>query len=591
LITTHTLPEEAFAALASGGGDAVVVQELCAAQHSKQIMLLHAIAEAARDADPASSAVAAFAAAYELLATIQTTDRVAVTWLLSLPHFSAWAHDCLLHLDEGLVPDFGYLAAAATSAAIRCGARFMLDVPVRDGRALLPGLGSLVVTGRDSWLRLYGDGERLHADAFADVPYAVLTPDDGSVEELPYWRGIPLVRAVAEGQAWDVLLETADRYLDRYALPMCTALTADQAAVWRRDIQSAWQLLVRHHGWAYGPVREGVSVVVPLVPRSDDDLESATTPSAFGAVAVSRPPSPAIMAETLVHEFQHLKLCALLDMVSLIEHGDERVYAPWRQDPRPASGLLQGIYAHVGVARFWSAQRHVETEPDGILRAEVMYERWRSTIEPVTSTLLEAGCLTEAGFRFVEMLRDQGRILQSEPVPDQAMEIAREVALDHALTWRLRHTAIDVTELAELAAAYRRGEPLRAQALPRTWIAADTRKADSTVRSRLLSMRYLDPGRFRDLCAAGVPGLSDADALLIQGNPAGAAREYGEMIVAATDAQPDAWIGLALATSGLAGMSAQQAFTTRLPLMFDVHAYLRDQGLSADPLELAAWFT
>jgi hypothetical protein len=104
-------------------------------------------------------------------------------------------------------------------------------------------------------------------------------------------------------------------------------------------------------------------------------------------------------------------------------------------------------------------------------------------------------------------------------------------------------------------------------------------------------MRYLDPGRFRELCATGVPGLSDADALLIQGNQAEAAREYRETIATATDEQPDAWIGLALATSGLTGMSAQQAFTTRLPLMFDVHAYLRDQGLSADPLDLAAWFT
>jgi hypothetical protein len=32
------------------------------------------------------------------------------------------------------------------------------------------------------------------------------------------------------------------------------------------------------------------------------------------------------------------------------------------------------------------------------------------------------------------------------------------------------------------------------------------------------------------------------------------------------------------------------AFTTRLPFMFDVHGYLRDEGLSADPLDLAAWF-
>ena len=582
MITTHRLSEEAFKALASGGGDAFVVRDLSAAQHSKQIMLLLAVVEAA---DPGLPAVAVFGAAYELLATVQATDPGAVTWLLSLPHFSAWAHDCLLRLDQGQVPDFGYLATAAVSAAIRSGVQFELDVPVRDGHVLLPGLGRLSVSGRSSWLRLSGDGQQLHGDVLT-VPYAVLTPDDGSSGSVPYWRGTALARAMADGQTWNVLLETADRYLDRYALPMSAELRAEEAAAWRQNIQSAWQLLVRSHGWASGPIGDGVSVIVPLIPRSDNDLESATTPSAFGAIAASRPPSPVIMAETLVHEFQHLKLCALMDMVPLIiGHCDERVYAAWRQDPRPASGLLQGVYAHIGVARFWNAQRQVETEPDSILRAQVMYERWRRTIEPATSLLLEAGCLTEAGSRFVEMLRDEGRALESEPVPAEATDIAGEVALDHALTWQLRHTAIDAAGLARLAAAYQRGEPLLT--LPGTRIEADTRKADPAVRSRLLSMRYLDPVRFRELCAAGVPGLSDADALLIQGNAAEAAREYRETIVVAADAQPDAWIGLALAMSRLA---EAPALTARLPFMFDVHACLRGQGMNADPLDLAAWF-
>jgi HEXXH motif-containing protein len=585
LVATHQLSGEAFKALAGGGGDVAVVQSLCAAQHSKQIMLLHAAAAAARDVNTGSPAVVAFKAAYELLASIQTTNPDAITWLISLPHFSAWAHDCLLRVDQGRVPDFGYLATAAASVAIRSGAGFELDVPACGGQVLLPGLGRLSVSDQDSWLRLRGDGQHLCAGVLANVPYTVLLPDDGTFEPAPYWQGTVRARAMTDGQAWDVLLETADHYLDRYALPMSAELGAEQAAAWRQDIRSAWQLLVRSHDWAAGPIRGGVSVIVPLIPRSDTALDSATTPSAFGAIAASRSPSAVIMAETLVHEFQHLKLCALMDMVPLIEHCDERVYAPWRQDPRPASGLLQGVYAHLGVTRFWDAQRQVETEPDGILRAQVMYERWRRTIEPATSTLLEAGCLTEAGSRFVEMLRDQGRIVPSEPVSAEAMDIAEEVALDHALTWQLRHTAIDPAGLADLVATYRRGEALRA--LPRTWIETDTRKADPAVRSRLLSMRYLDPGRFRELCAAGVPGLSDADALLIQGNAAEAAREYREVIVVATDAQPDAWIGLALAMSRLA---EAPALTARLPFLFDVHTYLRDQGASADPLDLAGWF-
>ena len=49
-------------------------------------------------------------------------------------------------------------------------------------------------------------------------------------------------------------------------------------------------------------------------------------------------------------------------MIPLMKPCNERVYAPWRPEPRPVVGLLQGVYAHLGIARFWGAQWHVETE-------------------------------------------------------------------------------------------------------------------------------------------------------------------------------------------------------------------------------------
>jgi hypothetical protein len=35
---------------------------------------------------------------------------------------------------------------------------------------------------------------------------------------------------------------------------------------------------------------------------------------------------------------------------------------------------------------------------------------------------------------------------------------------------------------------------------------------------------------------------------------------------------------------------ARHAFAARLPLVFDVHAFLRGQGVTSDPLDLATWF-
>src|SRR5207244_2181165 len=110
-----------------------------------------------------------------------------------------------------------------------------------------------------------------------------------------------------------------------------TALTEADVAHWRQLIKSAWELLVGHHQWVAGPIARGVPAIVPLVPRTD--LDSATSPAAFGAIATSVPPSVESMAETLVHEFQHTKLCGLMDMLPLIEPSGERGYAPWREDP------------------------------------------------------------------------------------------------------------------------------------------------------------------------------------------------------------------------------------------------------------------
>ncbi len=587
MITTHSLSADAFTQLADGAGDRVVVGQLHEAQLSKHRMLLHVVAADARAIDPPSRATAAFRAGYQLLEAAEAADPAAVARLLGLPHIGSWAHECLACLDNGSTPDFAYLATVAVAAGARLGIPFEIDVPVRDGRVPLPGLGCLEVAGQGGWVTLVSDGERLRAGEHVDVACAALVPDDGSGQAVPHWRGAPLVRAAADGQVWEVLLETADRYLDRYTLPMLTAMTPALVTSWRRLIQAAWELLVRHHEWAAGPVAEGVSVIVPLVSRTD--LDSAASPAAFGAIATSLPPSPVSMAETLIHEFQHIKLCGLIDMRPLIQPGAERGYAPWREDPRPMSGILQGVYAFTGIVRFWDVQRRLEAEPEGILRASVLYERWRMAIELVTGTLLGSGALTADGIRFVTVLRERGQRGDPEPVPPEAIEIASDVALDNWLSWQLRHTALDSAHVAELAAAYQRGEPLGDRALPDTWIKDDIREIDSAVaRSRLLNLRYQDPRRYRRLSGTDVAGLSEADALLVGGDASAAAAAYREGLTAGPD--PAAWIGLALAVHRLPASPARPVLARQLPLLSEVHACLAEQRVHADPLDLAAWF-
>jgi hypothetical protein len=297
------------------------------------------------------------------------------------------------------------------------------------------------------------------------------------------------------------------------------------------------------------------------------------------------------MAETLVHVFQHTKLCGLMDMLPLLEPSAERGYAPWREDPRPLGGILQGAYAFAGIVRFWDVQRALKTEPDDILRASVLYDRWRQAIELTTTALLGTGLLTSAGVEFVATLRDRGRCRASDTVSAEATEIAREVALDNWLTWQLRHTVLDATAVTVLAAAYQRGEPSGGLTMPAARFDDDIRKVDSIDRSRLLNMRFQEPRRYRQASAGAIAEFGPADALLIGGEAGEAGKAvtaYREQLAAGPD--PAAWIGLALAVSRLPAMALPSIFTDRLPLLFELHACLADQGIRADPLELAAWF-
>lgn len=587
MISTYQLPEEVFAELADGGGGPATIRFLREAQRSKHLMLLYALAEAADGSGCPSASLAAFRAGYALLSRIQSADPDAMAWLLGLPHLGGWAHDCLIRLEQGSPPDLANFACIAAAASLRAGIGFELRLPVRNGRVLLPGLGYLRVDGQSSWVPLCSDGQWVTVGEDLKVAREHLVPDDGSGHDSGPWHGTPLVRAIADGIQWEILLETADPYLDRYTLPMSEDLSAGEIERWRERIQVAWAMLVRHHNWAAGPIAAGVSVIVPLTPLQVTDLVSATTPAAFGAIATSWPPDPATMAETLVHESQHGKLCGLTDLLPLVEPGGDAVYAPWRQDPRPAGGLLQGVYAHLGITRFWQAQRDVETSPDDILRAHVQFARWRTTIGIVTGTLLRTGCLTPAGVRFVDAIRRQGQRLESDLVPGEAQAIADEAALDHWLTWQIRHTAVDSLSVADLASAFLRGESFAALAPPRTWIAEDTRKIGLTVRSRLLNMRYLAPARYRELCDDGASPLNAADQLLLRGNGEAAVQAYRAAIVASADPQLEAWVGLGLALHQLPSDFRRQAVATHLALMFEVHASL---GGSVDPLDIAAWF-
>jgi HEXXH motif-containing protein len=428
----HSLSAEQFAALARGGGGQDAIGQLVAGQRSKHLILLSKVAELARRGDYRDDALGV--AGYQLLGQVQRRDPAAAAEVIGYPSVGAWA----LHVirssqartesaptDPASAADAALpgvrpsgLAAIAATAAIRAGLDAEIEVPVLGAGVLLPSLGTAEAVG----------GTAVVAAKEAEVRSGNLRVRVRPGE--PGWREL---RRATVGPL-SVLVDDLDPF--RMPAPdgeLAERLTPSQVAEFRAALRAAWPML------SPASAAEIAAIVRVIVPYQGPTSGSASTssPQVFGTVAMSRPPDRYTCAETLVHETQHLKLCALLDLVSLTRPDDgQRYYAPWRPDPRPASGLLQGAYAFLGISGFWREQRQAAPEPEVRQRAHAEFARWRDGAAAVAVTLLRSGQLTGSGETFVETMASVLDEWLRESVPADALEVARRKSERHQVQWQ-----------------------------------------------------------------------------------------------------------------------------------------------------------
>lgn len=394
------LREEDFAGLAAGFGSAEAVGVLRRNQAALQKDLLALIARQGPQQDRR------FTEAWDLLASLSGSAPSAVAAVLAHPYTRAWAVQLLLELrrETARPVDVHHLEALAASAAVHAGLGRRVPVPVRDGTAPLPGFGALAA----------GTGERVWCET-------------GAVRELDLIQ--PLRRVDAAGLR--IAIEDTDPYRGCHGHP-AERLTAAEADEWARALPAALAYVDEHLPALAPGLRAGLSTVMPMRRPADGSQRSAAARHAFGAVGLALPAEPELLALLLVHEFQHVKLGALLDIAELFDVADTepRHYAPWRPDPRPLEGLLQGTYAHVAVVEFWRVRR---TQLSGEARtaAEAQFARWRMHTVEAVEQLLKSGSLTPLGERLAEGM---GRTLDgwlAEPVAPAALAEARRAAQRH----------------------------------------------------------------------------------------------------------------------------------------------------------------
>jgi hypothetical protein len=404
-------------------------------------------------------------------------------------------------------------------------------------------------------------------------------PDEAGVGHLAgvAHRESRRLRASHAGLVIDVRLEDADPLRSRLGLTPTGRLAGGEVEHWQTCLTEAWRLLVDRHRPAAEVLAAVLRVIVPVEPDPAARGISATSVDAFGAVAMSAPEDAVELAVGLLHETQHSLLNAVYYLFDLPVDPAVLGYSPWRDDPRPVSGILHGAYAYLAVTRFWRTEASVPSRSVGGAVAAFEFARWRAAVAGTADELL-AGGLTAAGARFVGALRDEVGPWLDEPVPPPDLaRLATGANVDHRTRWRLRNLRVDPAVARTLADLWRRGLPAPPELAPSRVVPAPRRALENNDRLAL-THRVL-----REVLGGLRPGgaATAGDAAYLRGDYGAAADAYRRRIV--HDAGDDAaWAGLAL-------VSPQEGLRRRPEVVVALY-----RAMSAEkpaPEALATWIS
>jgi len=437
----HVLGSTEFRALAAGFGGADAVGQLAEAQRSLLRGLLGAVYQAAIGSHALPDPVKAdLRNTWSVLTTLDRQNPEALAAVLRHPYLRVWAVRCLNQLEAAaagigdddetgdgrpLAASLGHLGAAAAAAAVRAKAGAAVTVPVMDSAVHLPALGRLVLgTDEAAWpdedepgtatvnvisnaviIRVGGDCWTLDpADMLAAAPCAVAGAGNTRSAD---WQPVRVVRV----PGISVLLDDIDPYRDCHGWQVTRRLSAAEFARWQHDFEEAWQEIRCHHTGYAMALATGLTTLTPLDHAQPDRAVSAAARHAFGAIAAARPAEPGTLALLLIHEFQHVKLGAILDLYDLYDPADDRYFhapweddhffhAPWRDDKHVLESLLQGAYAHLAVTDVWRARQRTASGPAAeaaVRRFTLCRAHTRQAIEMLTTS----GSLSPLGAEFV----------------------------------------------------------------------------------------------------------------------------------------------------------------------------------------------
>ncbi|WP_433271663.1 aKG-HExxH-type peptide beta-hydroxylase [Actinosynnema sp. CS-041913] len=562
------LPLDVFRAICAGPVTGEALGTLRRSENAERKQLLLAFVLEMRRNGDRKAVPPDFEEAWRLLLRVEDEAPDLVDDVIMFPAVGLWLRRALERLDGGFADnaairaEIGVVHAVAAASAVRAGLSFTLRVPVSHGVVSLPTVGRFDVPVADGvdFVLLSRAGSRTTLSLAG-------TALDGE------FRAARRHRSAAAGARLDVVFDDTDPHRAFADTPTPPNPLSDNGFErWCAQLDDAWSVLVSWHRGYAAELSEGLLSIVPLT--GGEKLVGASSAAAFGAVALCEKPSADDLADALVHELQHSKLNAVLELVSLHETEDGRhFYAPWRDDPRPLNGVLHGIYAFASVVEFWHARRRHVPAHRAAAAGFAFVQRSlqvRSAIDDIAATAR----LNEWGRLFLTSLSRRLAACEADLTPADRTGPVADLVADHRAFWRVKHVEPNAEDVAALADAWLAGRARPAGLRVRGEV-ADRPAAGGSDRAALLKAQAL--GRTPDTLDA-----DPADIAYVTGDVGKAATAYQERL-RADPADDQAWAGLAL--------SLRSDTLVREPeVVRALHlAVLARTGVHPDPGRLSGW--
>jgi len=196
----------------------------------------------------------------------------------------------------------------------------------------------------------------------------------------------------------------------RYAEEKGLRLASDAAADRTIDlIEAALLEVVEPHPFLWSAVSElawRCHIVLALDDDYDVSFSDPTIPFSIFVSAPARNDRSSILrvAENLIHETMHLQLTLFEDLSPLVDTASTwSMYSPWKQQERPAQGVLHGLYVFCVLRWMWrkiSLTTRNGTDQYFALRRISEIDEEISAVR----ALEESPALTEEGRRFLHQL-------------------------------------------------------------------------------------------------------------------------------------------------------------------------------------------